>query len=130
MVADQPRRNLLRRPVRAHVPAPRAPGRGGGRRCGRSPARPPTGYGPTPPRSPDPTDPRPHPEKSLHARLYTMAYPAPATPSQHKHMIISCDALTAGDRRIQQANPELAGVFGDVNWANKDRLPESALVAL
>ncbi|GAA3342558.1 class I SAM-dependent DNA methyltransferase [Amorphoplanes nipponensis] len=33
-------------------------------------------------------------------------------------------------QRIQQANPELAGVFGDVNWANKDRLPESALVAL
>jgi type I restriction enzyme M protein len=33
-------------------------------------------------------------------------------------------------QRIQQANPELVGVFGDVNWANKDRLPESALVAL
>jgi type I restriction enzyme M protein len=33
-------------------------------------------------------------------------------------------------QRIQQANPELAGVFGDANWANKDRLPESALVAL
>jgi Type I restriction-modification system methyltransferase subunit len=33
-------------------------------------------------------------------------------------------------QRIQQANPDLAGVFGDVNWANKDRLPESALVAL
>lgn len=33
-------------------------------------------------------------------------------------------------QRIQQANPSLAGVFGDVNWANKDRLPESALVGL
>ncbi|MFI2664182.1 type I restriction-modification system subunit M [Micromonospora carbonacea] len=33
-------------------------------------------------------------------------------------------------QRIQQANPSLAGIFGDVNWANKDRLPESALVAL
>lgn len=32
--------------------------------------------------------------------------------------------------RIEEANPELAGVFGDVNWANKDRLPESALAAL
>lgn len=31
---------------------------------------------------------------------------------------------------IQQASPNLAGVFGDVNWANKDRLPESALIAL
>jgi type I restriction enzyme M protein len=33
-------------------------------------------------------------------------------------------------QRIQQANPQLAGVFGDVNWGNKERLPESALVAL
>ncbi|WP_228386259.1 type I restriction-modification system subunit M [Ornithinicoccus halotolerans] len=34
-------------------------------------------------------------------------------------------------QRIQQANPKtLAGVFGDVNWANKDRLPEPALTAL
>lgn len=33
-------------------------------------------------------------------------------------------------QRIQQANPDLAGVFGDVNWGNKDRLPETALVAL
>jgi len=34
-------------------------------------------------------------------------------------------------QRIQQANPEaLAGVFGDVQWANKDRLPQSALAAL
>lgn len=32
--------------------------------------------------------------------------------------------------RLQQANPDLVGVFGDVNWANKDRLPESALLAL
>jgi type I restriction enzyme M protein len=32
--------------------------------------------------------------------------------------------------RLQQANPDLVGVFGDVNWANKDRLPEAALVAL
>lgn len=29
---------------------------------------------------------------------------------------------------IQEANPgKLAGVFGDVNWANQDRLPEKAL---
>lgn len=33
-------------------------------------------------------------------------------------------------QRIQQANPDLVGVFGDVNWANKDRLPENALAAL
>jgi type I restriction enzyme M protein len=33
-------------------------------------------------------------------------------------------------QRIQQANPQLAGVFGDVNWGNKERLPETALVAL
>lgn len=33
-------------------------------------------------------------------------------------------------QRIEQANPGLVGVFGDVNWGNKDRLPESALVAL
>lgn len=32
---------------------------------------------------------------------------------------------------IQEANPgKLAGVFGDVNWGNKERLPESALKAL
>lgn len=32
---------------------------------------------------------------------------------------------------IQEANPgKLAGVFGDVNWANTERLPESALKAL
>lgn len=34
-------------------------------------------------------------------------------------------------QRIQQANPDaLAGVFGDVQWANQDRLPQSALAAL
>ncbi|WP_289018204.1 class I SAM-dependent DNA methyltransferase [uncultured Ornithinimicrobium sp.] len=33
-------------------------------------------------------------------------------------------------QKIEQANPDLVGVFGDVNWANKDRLPETALVAL
>ena len=33
-------------------------------------------------------------------------------------------------QRIQQANPDLAGVFGDVNWGNKDRLAKLALVAL
>lgn len=33
-------------------------------------------------------------------------------------------------QRIEQANPDLSGVFGDVNWANKDRLPENALVTL
>lgn len=38
--------------------------------------------------------------------------------------------LATSLQRIQQANQALAGVFGDVNWANKDRLPESALSAL
>jgi len=38
--------------------------------------------------------------------------------------------LNATLQRIEQANPDLAGVFGDVNWGNKNRLPESALVAL
>lgn len=34
-------------------------------------------------------------------------------------------------QRIQLANPHsLSGVFGDVNWANKERLPESALSSL
>jgi len=33
-------------------------------------------------------------------------------------------------QRVQQANPSLAGVFGDANWGNKERLPEPALVAL
>jgi type I restriction enzyme M protein len=33
--------------------------------------------------------------------------------------------------RIQQANPEaLAGIFGDVAWGNKEKLPESSLSAL
>lgn len=32
--------------------------------------------------------------------------------------------------RLQQANPDLVGVFGDVNWANKDRLPEPSLIEL
>mgnify|MGYP002584969435 CR=1 FL=1 len=38
--------------------------------------------------------------------------------------------LNVALQRIEQANPDLAGVFGDANWGNKDRLPESALVAL
>jgi type I restriction enzyme M protein len=33
--------------------------------------------------------------------------------------------------RLQQANPEkLAGIFGDVAWANKERLPEPSLLGL
>jgi type I restriction enzyme M protein len=33
--------------------------------------------------------------------------------------------------RIQQANPDtLAGIFGDVAWGNKDKLPEHALLNL
>jgi type I restriction enzyme M protein len=33
--------------------------------------------------------------------------------------------------RVQQANPDaLAGIFGDVQWANKDKLPEHALLNL
>jgi len=33
--------------------------------------------------------------------------------------------------RIEQTNPDsLAGIFGDAAWGNKERLPESALVAL
>lgn len=33
--------------------------------------------------------------------------------------------------RIQQANPEsLAGIFGDVAWGNKDKLPETSLLNL
>ena len=39
--------------------------------------------------------------------------------------------LDASLQRIQQANPDaLAGVFGDVQWANQERLPQSALAAL
>lgn len=34
-------------------------------------------------------------------------------------------------QRIEQANPEtLTGVFGDVQWGNKDKLPETALLNL
>jgi type I restriction enzyme M protein len=33
--------------------------------------------------------------------------------------------------RVQQANPEtLAGIFGDVAWGNKDKLPETSLLNL
>lgn len=33
--------------------------------------------------------------------------------------------------RLEEANPsKLAGIFGDVTWANKERLPESALLNL
>lgn len=33
--------------------------------------------------------------------------------------------------RVQQANPEtLAGIFGDVPWGNKDKLPETSLLSL
>ncbi|MFQ6485383.1 N-6 DNA methylase [Brachybacterium epidermidis] len=32
--------------------------------------------------------------------------------------------------RIERANRDLAGVFGDVNWANTERIPEPALVGL
>jgi type I restriction enzyme M protein len=32
--------------------------------------------------------------------------------------------------RIEESNTDLVGVFGDVNWANPDRLPETALAAL
>ena len=33
--------------------------------------------------------------------------------------------------KVQQANPEtLAGIFGDVPWGNKDKLPEPALLGL
>ncbi len=33
--------------------------------------------------------------------------------------------------RLQQANPEtLAGIFGDVAWANKERIPEASLLGL
>ncbi|QGF23780.1 type I restriction-modification system subunit M [Raineyella fluvialis] len=37
-------------------------------------------------------------------------------------------ALALG--RIEESNRDLVGVFGDVNWANPERLPESALAAL
>lgn len=38
--------------------------------------------------------------------------------------------LNTALQKIEQANPELVGVFGDVNWANKDRLPEKSLIDL
>lgn len=39
--------------------------------------------------------------------------------------------LDSAMQRIQQANPDaLASVFGDVQWANQERLPQSALAAL
>jgi type I restriction enzyme M protein len=40
-------------------------------------------------------------------------------------------ALQRALDRIQEANPEtLAGIFGDVAWANKDKLPEPSLLNL
>lgn len=34
-------------------------------------------------------------------------------------------------QRIEQANPEtLAGIFGDVQWANREKLPEHALISV
>jgi len=39
--------------------------------------------------------------------------------------------ITTALGKVEQANPKsLAGVFGDAAWGNKERLPESALVAL
>ena len=41
------------------------------------------------------------------------------------------DMLATTLLSVQEANPgSLDGVFGDVNWANTERLPETALVAL
>ncbi|MBT2519103.1 SAM-dependent DNA methyltransferase [Streptomyces sp. ISL-90] len=41
------------------------------------------------------------------------------------------DKLAGTLLSVQEANPgSLDGVFGDVNWANTERLPETALVAL
>ncbi|WP_009883786.1 type I restriction-modification system subunit M [Brevibacterium aurantiacum] len=39
-------------------------------------------------------------------------------------------ALNTALQKVEQTNPELVGVFGDINWANKDRLPENALTDL
>ena len=40
-------------------------------------------------------------------------------------------ALQRALDRVQQANPEtLAGIFGDVAWGNKEKLPEPSLLAL
>lgn len=40
-------------------------------------------------------------------------------------------ALQRNLDRVQQANPEtLAGIFGDVAWGNKEKLPEPSLIAL
>lgn len=45
-----------------------------------------------------------------------------------QHTGVSLDSAL---QRLQQANPDsLAGVFGDVNWANQERLPQTALKAL
>ena len=41
------------------------------------------------------------------------------------------DAITKSFRRIEQANPQsLAGIFGNVDWANKERIPVPALRGL
>jgi type I restriction enzyme M protein len=41
------------------------------------------------------------------------------------------NALQRSLDRIQEANPDtLAGIFGDVAWGNKDKLPESSLLNL
>ncbi|MCO5329173.1 MAG: type I restriction-modification system subunit M [Ilumatobacteraceae bacterium] len=64
-----------------------------------------------------------------------------ALPEQHRFMIprgahwadlrqASKDvgqAIREATRSIEQANPRLAGVFGDAPWRNKERLPDSTL---
>lgn len=39
-------------------------------------------------------------------------------------------ALLTAMRAIEDANPELAGIFGDANWTNKERLPDHVLLNL
>ncbi len=39
-------------------------------------------------------------------------------------------ALLTAMRAVEEANPELHGIFGDANWTNKDRLPDRVLIDL
>ncbi|MHA7295222.1 type I restriction-modification system subunit M [Arthrobacter sp. HLT1-21] len=70
--------------------------------------------------------------EELEAKLHTFTIPAGCHWSDvigtSQHTGTKLDEVL---QRLQNSNPEsLRGVFGDVQWANQDRLPQNALKAL
>jgi type I restriction enzyme M protein len=69
--------------------------------------------------------------EEIEADYQPFVVPAGSAWSDVRNKAVNVGAkLAEALHRLQQANPDLVGVFGDVNWANKERLPETALVAL